>query len=180
LNQPAPILQVLLYVLLLTLSTGVGAGKLRDNVGQKSIYVTEWAKLKHQAELGDPEALFVLGNFYLQPPRGSGFRKNERKAVEYYFQSGLRNNPAAQYNVGLMFAQGIGVNKDLIQAYAWFYLASKNTSPVAKHVNRKALAVVETLQQELDEKQLGEAHALVDKYQKVIASKRYREVSLPK
>lgn len=171
--------QIVLLIALLVNFQTLAAGKLREAGSQKSIYVTEWAKLKHQAELGDPEALFVLGNFYLQPPKGSGFRRNPRRAAEYYFQSGLRENPAAQYNVGLMFAQGLGVRKDLIQSYAWFFLASKNSSPVAKHVNNKAQAVVDTLLADFDKKQLSAANQLIQKYQHIISSKRFREARLP-
>ena len=155
------------------------AGKLRDIGSHKSIYVTEWSKLKHKAELGDPEALFVLGNFYLQPPDGSGFRQNLKKAIEYYFQSSLRENAAAQYNVGLMFARGLGVSKNLIESYAWFHIASVNPSPVAKHVNRKALEVAETIRSNFDAKELAAAEVRIKKYQYIIESKRYREASLP-
>jgi hypothetical protein len=155
-----------------------GSG-LREVTSQKNVYVTEWAKLKHRAELGDPEALFVLGNFYFDPPRGSGFRENYRKASEYYFQASIRNYAAAQYNVALMLHQGLGFKKNEIEAYVWFYMASTNKSPVAKHINNKTAAIVAQLQAEMSEQQLNQAQIQIKHYQNIITSKRYRDAKLP-
>jgi len=157
----------------------VSADQLRDFTNQKNVYVTEWSKLKHRAELGDPEALFVLGNFYFDPPKGSGFRKNYRKAAEYYFQASLRDYPAAQYNVALMLHQGLGFKKNVVESYAWFYIASVNPSPVAKHINNKTSAIVEQLKSELPASDLAFAESKVSNYRSIIKSKRYRDAKLP-
>jgi len=37
-----------------------------------------------------------------------------------------RGNRAAQYNVGRLFYYGKGVRRDRIEAYKWFFIASKN------------------------------------------------------
>lgn len=37
-----------------------------------------------------------------------------------------RGNRAAQYNVGRLFYYGRGVSRDRIEAYKWFFIASKN------------------------------------------------------
>ena len=170
----------LLFVLVVgVFSLSTEADRLREFTSQKNVYVTEWSKLKHRAERGDPEALFVLGNFYFDPPKGSGFRKNYKKAAEYYFQASLRDYPAAQYNVALMLHQGLGFKKNVVESYAWFYLASINSSPVAKHINNKTAQIVEQLKTEIPQEQLTLAEAKVESYQSIIKTKRFRDAQLP-
>ena len=169
----------LVLAALLLIITNLQAGKLSENSAHKSVYVTEWAKLKHQAEIGDPEALFALGNYYYQPPKGSSFRQNFKKSAGFYFQSGIRGHAAAQYNLALMFHRGVGVKANYIQSYAWFKLASNNQSIVAKHVNLVSSQAVETLESELTSKELKQAKELTQNYQDIIESKRYRDAKFP-
>jgi len=155
------------------------AGKLSEAGAHKSIYVTEWAKLKHKAEIGDPEALFALGNYYYEPPKGSSFRQNYLKSAEFYFQSGIRGNASAQYNLAIMFHRGIGVTSNYIQSYAWFKLASNNQSLVAKHVNLVSSQAVETLESELTAVELVKAKELAQAYKEIVSNKRYRDAHFP-
>lgn len=155
------------------------AETVREYTGQKNVYVTEWSKLKHRAELGDPEALFVLGNFYFDPPKGSGFRKNYHKAAEYYFEASIRDYPAAQYNVALMLAQGLGFEKDVLESFAWFYIASINKSPSAKHINSRTTIIVEQLRGEIPPDQLTIAEQKAEVYLGIIKSKRFRDAKMP-
>ena len=146
---------------------------------QNNIYLSDWARLKHQAELGDPAALFVLGNFYYQPPKGSSFRTNLRKSAEYYFKSGIRGNAAAQYNLALMLHQGLGVKLNTIESYAWFKLASINQSPVAKNINQVSARAISTIEAEIDHKTLALAKKRVDFYINIIDKKLYRKAQFP-
>lgn len=155
------------------------AGRLREFGSQNNVYVTEWSKIKHKAELGDPDALFTLGNFYFQPPKGSIFRQNYRKAADLYFQASLRENPSAQYNVAIMLHRGLGFKVDVIESYVWFYIASTNKSPVAKHINRKTAEIVAQLKSEFSPKELAEADKKIEMYKNIIKSKRYRDAHLP-
>ncbi len=155
------------------------AGRAKEFGNNKNVYVTEWSKLKHQAELGDPEALFTLGNYYFEPPKGSNFRRNYKKAGDLYFQASLRQNASAQYNVALMLHKGLGFDIDIIESYVWFYLASTNDSPVAKHINQKTSQVVEQLRSEFNAQQLSDADSRIKFYQSIIKSKRYRDARLP-
>ncbi len=152
----------------------------REFSGHKNVYVTEWSKLKHKAEQGDPKALFALGNFYFDPPKGSQFRRNYKKAAELYFQSSIREYPSAQYNIALMLHQGIGFKIDKVESYVWFYFASVNPSPVARGVNAKTAAVVEQLKQEMSEQQMSDAEKRIVHYQQVFSSKRYRDAKIPR
>ncbi|MFT6732071.1 MAG: TPR repeat protein [Polaribacter sp.] len=155
------------------------AGKLSESGAHKSIYVTEWAKLKHKAEIGDPEALFALGNYYYEPPKGSSFRQNYLKSAEFYFQSGIRGNASAQYNLALMFHRGVGVASNYIQSYAWFKLASSNQSPVAINTNLVSSQALETLESELTAKELIKAKELAQAYKEIVSNKRYRDAKFP-
>jgi len=146
---------------------------------QNNIYLSDWARLKHQAELGDPAALFILGNFYYKPPKGSSFRTNLKLSAEYYFKSGIRGNAAAQYNLALMLHNGLGVKLNTVESYAWFKLASVNPSPVAKHINQVSARVVETIETQIDDKTLALAKKRVDFYLNVIDKKLYRKAQFP-
>jgi len=151
----------------------------REFGSQKNVYVTEWSQLKHKAELGDPQALFVLGNFYFDPPKGSNFRRNYKKAAELYFQASVRENPAAQYNVAIMLHRGLGFKADKVESYVWFYFASVNDSPVAKHINKKTADIVTQLKSELTSDEMTDAEKRIDYYRNIFESKRYREARIP-
>jgi hypothetical protein len=155
------------------------AARHKEKGNQNNIYLTEWARLKHQAELGDPDALFILGNYYYQPPKGSGFRKNLKESAKYYFKASVRGNANAQYNMAIMFLNGYGVKQDSIHAYAWFKIASVNTSPVAKHLIQKSAGAAQTLKDRMDESMLSAGTDKVDFYLRIIAEKRYREAKFP-
>jgi len=157
----------------------VEEAKGREISGHKNVYVTEWSKLKHNAELGDPQAMFALGNFYFEPPKGSSFRRNYKKAAELYFQSSLREYPSAQYNIAIMLHRGLGFRADKIESYVWFYFASVNQSPVARGINSKTSAIVGQLEEELTPEQLEDAQKRIKFYQGVFDSKRYREARIP-
>ncbi len=158
--------------------SSVTAGQ-KEFGNQNNIYITEWARLKHQAELGDPDALFVLGNYYYKPPRGSSFRKNLSKSAEYYFEAAIRKNAAAQYNFAFMLHKGLGVKQNTIESYVWFKIASLNPSPVAKHINQLSRDVVTTLEADLNAQQLEMANKKLKEYRDNIDKKRYRQIKYP-
>jgi len=146
---------------------------------QSSIYLTDWARLKDQAELGDPDALFVLGNYYLRPPKGSGFSKDFKKSAQFYFKAGIRGNASAQYNFALMLFDGVGVEKNTIESYVWFKLASNNTSFVAKHINQASTEAVASIEAELDIATISQAKKQIDFYTDLIDRKDYRNAKFP-
>jgi len=171
---------ILLVIFLVNISSfEANAGRSREFSNNQNVYITEWSKLLHRAELGDPDALFSLGNFYFQPPKGSNFRQNYKKAGDFYFQASLRNNASAQYNVALMLHNGFGFKVNVIESYVWFYLASTNDSPVAKHINRKTAQIVQQLKGDLTLDQLKKAAEKIKSYQKIIKNKRFRDARLP-
>ena len=48
------------------------------------------------------------------------------RAVYYLSFEAVQGNPRAQYNLGLMYKNGIGVEKDFNEALGWFILGSNN------------------------------------------------------
>ncbi|MBV1910943.1 MAG: SEL1-like repeat protein [Kangiellaceae bacterium] len=171
--------RVLIVLALGLFVTDTGAARQKESGNQNNIYITEWARLKHQAELGDPDALFSLGNYYYKPPRGSSFRRNLKKSAEYYFQAGIRQNAAAQYNLALMLHGGLGVNKNLVESYVWFKLASVNPSPVAKHVNQVSAEAAATLKDEMSTDEILIADQKLAFYNQIMSEKRYRMAKFP-
>lgn len=172
----------LLFLLILASSVFVldlDAAGQKEFGSQNNVYLTEWARLKHQAELGDPDALFTLGNYYLKPPLGSQFRKNLKKSAGYYFQAGIRGNAAAQYNLAYMLHNGLGMSKNIVESYVWFNLASLNPSPVAKHINQLSKDVAITLREDMTEEEIQQADAQIEFYKKLMAEKRYRMAKFP-
>ncbi len=73
----------------------------------------------------------------------------------------------AQYNLGLMYATGIGVPEDHVQAYKWLVLASVGT-PDAKNLDRVKWKMAERLRKRLrrnmTEEQLAEANRLASEW----------------
>jgi TPR repeat protein len=51
--------------------------------------------------------------------------RNYKKALELYIQAGKQSFGGAQFNLGVIYANGEWVTRDLVQAYKWFYLASR-------------------------------------------------------
>lgn len=167
----------ILILLLICSFSSVGSSSYRQ--GGTSIYFTQLGHLKHQAELGDPNAQFLLGNLYLSPPKDTSIRQNLSKAVEYYFQAAIRNHAGAQYNLGVLYYRGSGVAENKMMASVWFKLAAENKSPVAKNVKRNAQTSLQDLQQTMSQEEKQEAGKWLSTFSDWITSKNYRGAKLP-
>ena len=55
------------------------------------------------------------------------------RALYYLTFEAAQGNPIAQYNLGLMYKNGVGVKKDLNEAIGWFIIASDNGHMLAKY-----------------------------------------------
>jgi len=83
--------------------------------------LTEFAQLiSAMAEDGDVMAQGWLGSLFLS---GTGFAKNETKALEWFRRAADAGEPGAQYNLGDMYLQGVGVQEDPTEAERWYSLA---------------------------------------------------------
>ncbi len=79
------------------------------------------AKLRADAEQGDPSSQFQLGWRY---ETGSGVEQDYAKAADWFQKAAEQGDPSAQNNLGVLFRDGVGVQKDTVQAYAMFWIAA--------------------------------------------------------
>jgi TPR repeat protein len=169
-----------LGVLLILVFSTAFAGSSSHRPGGTSIYFTQLGHLKHQAELGDPNAQFLLGNLYLAPPEGSSIQQNLDKAVDYYFQAAIRNHAGAQYNLGVLYYRGSGVPESKMMASVWFTLAANNTGLGAKNVKRNAQKSLDDLKAVMADEEKVQAVEWIKTFSTIIESKNYRLARLPK
>lgn len=62
----------------------------------------------------------MLGDMY---ETGEGIPKSSGDAIYWYTRSALQGEPTAYLSLGSCFANGVGVGKDLVEAYFWLALA---------------------------------------------------------
>lgn len=55
-----------------------------------------------------------------------------KTAHDEWTAAGLEGDPRAQYDLGIMLANGVGVPRDVVSAYAWLMLAHKGGIKEAK------------------------------------------------
>lgn len=76
------------------------------------------ASMNALAETGDPSTQFKIGVALINYSSEDGIRWIETAAN--------RNHPEAQREIGMLYANGIGVHRDLPSAFKWLYLAQEN------------------------------------------------------
>jgi TPR repeat protein len=81
----------------------------------------EWRPL---AERGDRNAAFGLGVL-------AQVQNQQAAAAKWYRKAAERGLTSAQVLLGSMYAEGRGVEQDLVQAYAWLHLAAIDEHPSA-------------------------------------------------
>uniref|UniRef100_UPI0013D44ADD tetratricopeptide repeat protein n=1 Tax=Moraxella catarrhalis TaxID=480 RepID=UPI0013D44ADD len=83
-----------------------------------SAMAADMATLTHQAQSGDAVAQFDLAREYYQ-------QGNHAKAFEWFTKAAHQGDAQAQYNLGVMHAQGLGVRQDYHKAFEWTTKAAK-------------------------------------------------------
>lgn len=136
------------------------------------IYIADWSRLRHQAELGDPDALFRMGNLYYSPPEASGISQSYRKAFLAFYEASLRQHATAQHNVGAMYINGDYVAHDLVEGFAWMLVAAGNGDHAGK---RK----VKQFAPELSEEGKQRAQARVEEIRETIDTANRRKIFKP-
>ena len=87
------------------------------------------------AQSGDIVAYHALGDLYR---KGTGTKKDATEAFRYYEYAASEGYGPSQYALGLMYANGEGApEKDLIKAYAWLALATRQGVTVAAQAQRE-------------------------------------------
>ena len=79
--------------------------------------------LKKSAELGYAAAINQLATVYLEGIQG--VPQDCRKAMDLYREAAEQDFPIAQFNIGRMYENGWGVDKDIKEADKWFDKAAR-------------------------------------------------------
>lgn len=118
-----------------------------DPAMQFKLGMQYWARLDYQkafnwikaaADRGHPDAIYQLGMAYLY---GRGTIQNYSYAHQRFEQAARLNNHEAQYLLGIMHRDGMGVPVSRDRAYAWLNIAASNGNEVAA-LERERMAVV--------------------------------------
>jgi hypothetical protein len=74
---------------------------------------------------GNASAQHNLGFMY---EKGYGVPRNPAIAANWYQKSANQGYPAGQLALGRLYFEGDGLQRDLVEAYKWMYLAGRGTS----------------------------------------------------
>ena len=80
------------------------------------------------AELGQPMAEYILGQFYVA---GKYLPQDLPTAAQWFTKSANQGNALSAYALGVLYLAGAGVDKDPVVATKWLKLAAKNGSSAA-------------------------------------------------
>ena len=76
-----------------------------------------------------PSAINQLGYLYFNGKEN--LPKNDAKALHYFLQAAKLGFAGAQYNCGLMYAQGTGTHQDHQKAASWYHQAALQSHSLA-------------------------------------------------
>lgn len=93
-------------------------GNLLEQDRQKGQQLIEKA-----AHLENPAAQYLMGHFFDQG--GEFFSRDSNKALTWYRASAEQGYLEAQYSLAVMLANGMGTDKNLIEAAFWLLLAAE-------------------------------------------------------
>ena len=79
------------------------------------------------AEQGDAEAQIAVANFF------SGRGNSDEEAVKWYRRAAEQEHPEAQYELGLRYKYGSGVEKDETEAVKWYRKAAEQGHDLARN-----------------------------------------------
>jgi len=118
-------------------------------------YPKAFAMFKTFAEKeGHGLSQYMMG---IMTEQGQGTETDVNKAFDWYMTAAKQGVPDAYFALADMYAKGISVAKDPVQAYAWFNLASKGGHKLAGDM-------LLGLEKELQSGQLAEANKLADEW----------------
>lgn len=82
------------------------------------------AMLDSRAKAGDAEAEYRMGMMHATDRPGTAPGGAGSQSYYWFNQAASKGHVRAQYNLGVMYAQGDGIVQNLVEAYIWFNLAS--------------------------------------------------------
>jgi TPR repeat protein len=94
-------------------------------LGNLLFYVSKFKALTRHKTSAQQEYAKEQLNLALMYKNGSGVKKNEAKAVEWYTQAAEGGNVEAQLNMAVMSEDGHGMKKNEVEAVRWYSMAAK-------------------------------------------------------
>lgn len=91
---------------------------------------TRFDRTFSQAEKGDRESLYDLGNMYMM---GVGADIDYISAIKAFEQSANQGYDKAAYKLGLIYYEGTGVRSNPTEAFKWFGIAAEDDFPAAQY-----------------------------------------------
>jgi len=88
-------------------------------------YATCLKMLRPRVAAGDASAESNLGFMY---EKGLGVPRNPAAAVSLYRKAANQGHPPGQFALGRLYYEGVGLQRDLVEAYKWMYLAGRKYS----------------------------------------------------
>jgi uncharacterized protein len=86
--------------------------------------------------------------------------QDNAEAVTWYRKAAEQGKPEAQFNLGLAYGKGHGVQQDYVQAHMWFNLAASQFSASEKEDRDQAIKLRDSLASEMTAAQIEEAQKL--------------------
>ncbi|MCA0350560.1 MAG: sel1 repeat family protein [Chloroflexi bacterium] len=106
-----------------------------EDVEQNYAEASQW--FKQAAEVGHPEAMFMLGLLYL----------NELhlypQAFHWNYQAAHKGLPAAQYNLAYQYQHGIGTTQNPTESLVWYQRCRDLTHGTLQQEAESALRTLE-------------------------------------
>lgn len=99
---------------------GWPAGSYTDAMA-KGQYNKAREHLAEQVQEGNPEAITALANLHYL---GLGGPADYPQALNLYHAAAVKGYGAAQLNLGHLYRQGLGINKNVERAFAWYVQAN--------------------------------------------------------
>jgi len=138
----------------------LGTIYLNGEEGIKQDYHEAFSYFQKAAGQGRYDAFNSLGYLY---EHGLGVDQRPEKAVKCYREAAERCDGRAQMNLGRMYLDGSGVERDLIESYKWFILARENGELTVQ----KYLRDFET-SDVLKPEEMAEANGRADKFREKV------------
>lgn len=124
--------------------------------------------LRKAAEQGDRDSQFQLGALYLGHWQFAddeiAIRPDMSEALKWFTAAAEQGEIAAQSNLGDFFLNGDGVERNVVQAYKWYYVASRESPHLRERLSRTA--------EQMSVEEIAEAERLAQAWLRAYSSTR--------
>ena len=105
-------------------STSISPSSIENSVSSNLGSAIDTASIRQAAMAGDAKSQLLYGSLY-EDGKG-GLEQNYKEAVFWYKKAADQGYAQAQYNLGLLYEDGRGIDQDYYEASQWYKRASNN------------------------------------------------------